>query len=237
MSIEHHPHGDLLTEYASGSTNEAVSLLLATHLALCPGCRRKVSAAEEVGGALLSSLAPVAMNEDAFAESIEKIGHGCPQENRAFLRTTTQFLEPLRSYLGGGFETLQWQHIVGGISQYTIMRRGPVSVKLIRAEPGSAVAMHTHGGEELTMVMAGGFTDTTGHYNRGDVQTTSPAITHSPAAIEGGAYINLAVTDSPLVFQNMAGKDYRQTLSVLRMCERLVFDDSQLRGPTLRSFL
>jgi putative transcriptional regulator len=206
MSIEHHPHGDLLTEYASGSTNEAVSLLLATHLALCPGCRRKVSAAEEVGGALLSSLAPVAMNEDAFAKVSRKLDMVVPRrESRVFANDDT-VPEPLRSYLGGGFETLQWQHIVGGISQYTIMRRGPVSVRLIRAEPGSAVAMHTHGGEELTMVMAGGFTDTTGHYNRGDVQTTSPAITHSPAAIEGGACINLAVTDSPLVFQNWPAK-------------------------------
>ncbi len=206
MSIEHHPHEDLLTEYASGSTNEAVSLLLATHLALCPGCRRKVSAAEEVGGALLSSLAPVAMNEDAFAKVSRKLDLAVPRrESRVFANGDT-VPEPLRSYLGGGFETLQWQHIVGGISQYTIMRRGPVSVKLIRAEPGSAVAMHTHGGEELTMVMAGGFTDTTGHYNRGDVQTTSPAITHSPAAIEGGACINLAVTDSPLVFQNWPAK-------------------------------
>ncbi len=114
--------------------------------------------------------------------------------------------EPLRSYLGGGFDSLKWQHIVGGISQYRIFQRGTVSIRLIRAEPGSAVAMHTHRGEELTMVMAGGFTDATGHYNRGDVQTTSPEIIHSPAAIAGGPCINLAVTDSPLIFQNWPAK-------------------------------
>jgi putative transcriptional regulator len=208
MTIYHHPHGELLIGYASGATDEAVSLLVATHLALCPECRRKVSAAEEAGGALLSELAPVPMGNDAFAQVSSRLDR--PIEPH-FLRERgeardTSVPEPLRSYLGGGFDSLKWQHIVGGISQYRIFQRGAVSIRLIRAEPGSAVAMHTHRGEELTMVMAGGFTDATGHYNRGDVQTTSPAITHSPATIPGGPCINLAVTDSPLIFQNWPAK-------------------------------
>lgn len=210
MSIHHHPHAELLIGYASGATDEAVSLLVATHLALCPECRRRVSAAEEVGGALFSELAPVPMGGDAFARISSRLDEDRPIETPVLKKEgeaeSTSVPEPLRTYLGGDFDSLKWQHIVGGISQYRIFQRGAVSIRLIRAMPGSAVAMHTHRGEELTMVMAGGFTDPTGHYNRGDVQTTTPAITHSPAAIEGGPCINLAVTDSPLIFQNWPAK-------------------------------
>lgn len=206
MSIQHHPHEELLIGYASGATNEAISLLVATHLALCPSCRRTVAAAEEVGGALLSELAPVALEKFAYQKISSRLDAPVARTESRVSTNGNEVPEPLRSYIGGGFDTLKWQHIVGGISQYRIFRRGPVSVRLIRAEPGSTVAMHTHRGKELTMVMAGGFTDATGHYNRGDVQTTTPAIAHSPAAVPGGPCINLAVTDSPLIFQHWPAK-------------------------------
>jgi putative transcriptional regulator len=206
VTIHHHPHEDALIGYASGAANEAISLLVATHLALCPECRHTVSEIEKIGGALLSDLAPVAMSEDAFARISAKLDAPVISKPKVPASCDKSLPEPLLSYLGGGFDTLKWQHIIGGISQYTIMRRGPVSVRLIRVEPGSAVAMHTHRGEELTMVMAGGFTDATGHYNRGDVQTTSPAITHRPATVDGEPCINLAVTDAPLIFQSLATK-------------------------------
>lgn len=206
MSIRHHPQDELLIGYASGSTNEAISLLVATHLALCPECRRKVSAMEEVGGVLFSDLEPVAVEKNAFEKISARLDTAVPSTKTQIPTNGNSVPEPLRSYIGGGFDTLKWQHIVGGISQYSIFRRGAASVRLIRAMPGSAVAMHTHRGEELTMVMEGGFTDATGHYNRGDVQTTSPAISHSPAAVAGGPCINLAVTDSPLIFQHWPAK-------------------------------
>ena len=41
MSIRHHLTDDLLLAYAAGSLNEGWSLAIATHLSLCPDCRRR----------------------------------------------------------------------------------------------------------------------------------------------------------------------------------------------------
>ncbi|MBV9539849.1 MAG: transcriptional regulator, partial [Alphaproteobacteria bacterium] len=46
----------------------------------------------------------------------------------------------------------------------------------------------------------------TGHYACGDVQSTTPALTHEPAADPGPVCINLAVTDAPLIFKGLLPK-------------------------------
>ena len=43
MKVEHHVSGDLLLAYGTGSLDEATSLLVATHLALCPASRHELS--------------------------------------------------------------------------------------------------------------------------------------------------------------------------------------------------
>ena len=45
----HHPEPALLMEYASGASPEPFSLVIATHLALCPECRRSVAELEAAG--------------------------------------------------------------------------------------------------------------------------------------------------------------------------------------------
>ena len=54
----HHPSEARLLDYASGALPEPMALLIATHLALCPACRRTVAELEAVGGALLEALPP-----------------------------------------------------------------------------------------------------------------------------------------------------------------------------------
>ena len=63
----HHIDEALLMDYAVGATSEPESLIIATHLALCPHCRATVRDLEEVGGALLDDVAPEAVAEDALA--------------------------------------------------------------------------------------------------------------------------------------------------------------------------
>jgi len=65
------------------------------------------------------------------------------------------------------------------------------------------VSVHTHRGEEWTMVLTGSYHDETGRYLPGDVQTTTPDIFHCPVADEGPVCINLAVTDAPLIFKGL----------------------------------
>ena len=66
----HHPDEALLLEYAGGGLTESIALVVATHLALCPICRRMV---EEMGvdrhmDELLRRDDQAAMTDAAFRE-------------------------------------------------------------------------------------------------------------------------------------------------------------------------
>jgi putative transcriptional regulator len=51
-------------------------------------------------------------------------------------------------------------------------------------------------------VLTGGFTDVTGSYRRGDLQTTTPDIVHHPVTDADGYCVTLAMTDAPLKFMS-----------------------------------
>ncbi len=110
--------------------------------------------------------------------------------------------EPLRSYLGGDFNRVRWIPIGPGVSYRPLLKHSASRVQVIRTAPGAGVGLHSHGGEELTLVLAGGFSDVTGNYRRGDLQTTTPDILHRPVTDADGYCITLAVTDAPLKFKS-----------------------------------
>ena len=72
-------------------------------------------------------------------------------------------------------------------------------VELLKIAAGRAVPRHTHKGDELTLVLAGGFTDDTGHYGKGDFAFADGERVHQPHADEGEDCIALAVLDAPVV--------------------------------------
>lgn len=201
MTIAHHPAGDLLLSYAAGATNEAVCLIVATHLALCPQCRRTVAEAEAVGGAMLESEKPVPLDGGALQSILSRLD-ALPFTERPAERGVFVAPEPLRSYIGGDLDKVKWTDLFGGLYFKPLFRRGKSRVYLIRSKAGSGTGWHTHSGEELTLCLSGGYTDETGSYARGDVQTTAPDILHRPVADEGEDCIVLAVSDGPLKFSS-----------------------------------
>jgi putative transcriptional regulator len=206
MSVSHHPGDDMLLAYASGASDEALSLIVATHLALCPQCRGKVAKMEALGGAILADVAPEPVSDSALKAVMARLDLAIVEKpvSRAISPAHFTAPEPLRSYLGGDLDRVHWTKMGPGISYKPLFRRGPARAQLIRSRAGRGVGMHSHGGEEFTLVLTGGFTDTTGHYRRGDLQCTDPSVLHRPLADEGEDCIVLAVSDAPLKFQSRA---------------------------------
>ncbi|HEY2069966.1 MAG TPA: ChrR family anti-sigma-E factor [Rhizomicrobium sp.] len=204
MSATHHPGEELLLAHASGAADEALSLIIGTHLALCPECRGKVARMETLGGAILLDMAPVAVSDGALQSVLSRLDDA-PVTRRATLPPGPFAApEPLRSYLGGDLNAVRWTHVTPGISYKTLFGSGASPAQLIRSRPGKGVGHHTHLGEELTLVLTGGFTDETGHYRRGDLQTADDTILHRPLADPGEDCIVLAVRDAPLRFRSTA---------------------------------
>jgi putative transcriptional regulator len=202
--IAHHPDYDLLVAHASGASDEATSLIVATHLALCPECRRRVASVEKTGGALLADVAPAAMSRNALASVMARLGTATPEQPKARVSGNFVAPEPLRSYLGGDLDVVKWTAIVPGISYKPLFRRGRMDARLIRSRAGHGVGVHTHQGEELTLCLTGGYTDVTGAYARGDLQIADPTLEHRPTADAGEDCVVLAVAGAPLRFRSTA---------------------------------
>jgi putative transcriptional regulator len=58
----------------------------------------------------------------------------------------------------------------------------------------------------LTLVLAGGFSDASGHYLKGDVAVADPSVDHRPVADAGADCLCLAVTDAPLRLTGRFGR-------------------------------
>lgn len=208
---------DILLDYASGSLPEPLSLLVATHLALCPEARRQVRDFERLGGALLEELEPAPLADDAFEHTLCLIDRGPSgaAERPAMPAAGQESVvpEPLRSYLGTSLDELAWKKRGAGIEEYGLPTADDrFRVAMYRIGPGRAIPEHGHEGAEFTLVLDGAFSDGTGRYGRGDVSVQDAGDeTHHPVADAERGCICLAVMAGPLKFSN----------PVIRLIDRL----------------
>jgi putative transcriptional regulator len=211
MSIDHHPSAELILDYASGAMGEPWALAVATHLAMCPDCRRAVGELEGVGGHYLDTAPPVSMAPGALDAVMVRVERGPPtdadQPSRRYGGKNPILPEPLRAYAGGDVDELKWQRLGLGAYQVIIPTgKSGATARLLRIPAGRPVPTHTHDGLELTLVLVGAFSDVTGHYRRGDLQEADGSLTHQPHAAPGRDCVCLAVTDAPLRFSSVAAR-------------------------------
>ena len=212
MTISHHPGEELLLDYAAGSLAETWSLAVAAHLAFCPSCRRTVNEFESVGGHLVGDVAPEPVEESLFesivAATISEDNDIAPARGLADSVDPNPILpEPLRSYLGGDVNSVKWQRLGFGAYQCLVPTEDDgTTARLLRIPAGRPVPSHSHGGLELTLVLSGAFSDSTGTYRRGDLQEADESIDHQPYATLGEDCICLAVTDAPLRFKSLGAR-------------------------------
>ena len=198
--IAHHPSEEHLLHYASGALPQGASLVVAGHLTFCPDCRNVAREAEMVGGALLEAepLAPLAvdpatlvLDDEAEAAATDAAIPGADVPS------------PLRPYVGARLADIRWRTFWPGMQTTRIRGTGDAAeISLLRLRPGTGMPIHTHGGDELTLVLKGSYSDETGRYALGDVALADPALTHRPVADPGGYCVCLTVVDGSLKFSS-----------------------------------
>ena len=211
MSIDHHPNYEFLLDYSSGAMGESWSLAIATHLALCPDCRRTIRDLEAIGASLLEGLSSTPLSVKSSNAILSRLSMDTvSSENTPYIvesGVAPVLPEPLRRYAGGDIKDLQWQRLGLGAYQCHIPTDDEgISARLLRIPAGKLVPAHTHGGLELTLVLCGAFSDATGCYARGDLQEADETLEHQPHATVGEDCICLAVTDAPLRFSNLVAR-------------------------------
>jgi putative transcriptional regulator len=212
MSIRHHLSDELLLDYASGSLAEGWSIAVASHLALCPSCRKRLVKMEMAAGALLDDIEPASATTDddwkkmktrLYAEPVSAVVEQAVAQNTNVQAIGPILPEPLRSYVGGDVADLKWRSLGPGAYHFPIPTRDrETQVRLLRIPAGKPVPEHTHGGRELTLVLSGSFVDGNDVFARGDFEEADETLMHQPVASPGQECVCLAVTDAPLKFKS-----------------------------------
>lgn len=198
----HHPDENLLLDYATGSLDEPVGLLVATHLALCPTCRGQVEHYERIGGALLDEAANDTSGGDLLERVLAQLDESdmepdAPKKAKS-APIESGIPQPLRDYLGDSVANLPWRSWPGVKEHRLLAEHEGYTTRLLSISPGKAMPQHSHEGQEFTLVLRGGFTDGDDHFLPGDVATADPSVDHKPVADSGEDCLCLAVTTGPL---------------------------------------
>ena len=204
--IAHHPDEALLTAYASGATDEATSLIVATHLHYCAACRIESAQLETIGGSLLEALAPQPLAAGALEATLAKLDRVKTYERARPAPSRDGTPDVLRAYLGGDLRDVRWRRMGPRLAYAPLFRRGKVAVRLLRGVPGAESGVHSHRGLEYALVLQGGYTDVTGSYAPGDLQVMGAGERHNPVADANEDCINLAVTTGRLKFDDLIQK-------------------------------
>ncbi|KKB08095.1 ChrR family anti-sigma-E factor [Devosia chinhatensis] len=205
MSVKHHISEELLLDYASGNLAEGWSLAVATHLAMCPPCRKRLDLVEAAAGVLVDALEPVQGPADAWDQLKSRLGEA-PAPSRADTRprrsmASSELPEPLRSYVGN-LADIKWRNIGAGHQCMIKIDDGETQARLLKIPAGKPVPEHSHGGRELTLVLKGSFHDEVDHFGPGDLEEADGELTHQPIAGTDEDCICLAITDAPLKFRS-----------------------------------
>lgn len=209
MTIKFHISNNVLLSYSAGTLDEASGLLVATHLALCPHCRARNIAADLLGGYLLDSIEPAPVSptmRDAVLSRVRNEVSSDPAKPSS-PASSNVIPDPLRTYLGGDVDDLQWKWLAPRVQQVpvpTIDQRS--QARLLRFQSGLTVPSHGHNGRELTLVLTGSLCDRDTVLYRGDIAETDERTEHQPFAGPGEDCICLAVTDAPLRFKSMLAR-------------------------------
>ena len=209
--INHHPTLELLFDYATGSLPEPVALVVASHVSMCGDCRKQVEAVESVGGALLSSIEPVQVNNDSLQSVMARLDEpevGVIRYAAAADRDTTEVApEPLLPYLGRGLAHLAWRGVGRKFDEVnlSVVAKG-FKASLMRLKPGAEMPNHTHVGTEYTLVLAGGYKDNGEQFGPGDFAFKDSSDEHRPIVDTDEACLCLVVLDAPVKLTGAVGR-------------------------------
>ncbi len=209
MSIRHHPADEVLLDYASGALPEAAFLAVASHLHFCSRCRHDVRSLEEIGGSLLEEITPVSPSDRVLPSLMKRLDQIEPIALKAPHRDVGVLSIPdaIQRYVGNGLSRLNWRHIGAKVEEARLpISTSGVKAALMRLQPGCVMPMHTHRGNEYTLVLAGGYSDAGEQFLPGDFDARDASQKHQPIVDPDGECLCLVVLDAPIKLTSPLGR-------------------------------
>ena len=205
MSITRHPDDSTLMSYAAGSLPAALAIVVAAHVSICPRCGDEVATMELLGGTLLGDLPGAALQrpEPEIPEVDPRPVRPAPMGSAGgSTGGPAEVPAPLARLVGGDLDALRWRWVSPGSRLRRVPFVGVGRLHLFKCAPSITLPEHGHRGSELTMVLRGTLSDSTGHYGPGDVCDIDESIEHTPlAGLEG--CICVVAQDRPVRFRSL----------------------------------
>lgn len=200
-----HPDLDLMTEYAAGFLPLAQSACVFAHLENCEHCQRLVGELSEVGAALFENLDPVPVGDTQLDAVLARLDEEPPLQyvSTAAEKAPDGLPTLLQRLMQGDFSDLSWKS-VGKSLRISYLQTGDPrhELALYHIKAGGRVPEHGHRGNEMTLILQGGYSDADGSYHEGDFIFRKPGDVHAPTALQSEDCICVAVLDAPLRFTN-----------------------------------
>lgn len=204
MSVVHHPDISTLMGFSAGTLDEPFACVVSTHMALCEACRETLHRIDRIGGAVLEaedkvSLAPGAL--DRLMGALED--HSAELALAPRPSASADVPLPLARYLPGGISSVRWRFTGPGVATASLPAKSKVSrLLLLRVGAGRRVPEHGHGGQELTLILSGAYSDRFGRFGVGDLADHDEDVEHQPIAEPGEDCICLVAVNAPLTFRS-----------------------------------
>jgi putative transcriptional regulator len=203
MTIAHHPPDLTLADFAAGTLDQGGALVVSTHLASCPACRKAVRSFERVRGVVLENAEPQPMAADAVQRAFAAISSDdwlAPAKRDS---SRSEWPAPLSSYPLGTWRWIgpgvQWRSVAVPAEQGT-------RVFMLKAAPGTRIPHHAHAGVEWTCVLQGAFRHRYGRYGAGDFDEADESVEHQPVVEDGVECVCLVALQGQIRFKGWIGR-------------------------------
>lgn len=202
MSIAHHPDIATLMAFSAGTLDEPYALVISTHLAMCEGCRDVARRTNVIGGALLASEPAAPLASGALDRLMANLDDAI--EVMAPVAPKSDVPAPLQRYLPDGLDSVRWKFSGPGVAVADLpsSKTAKSRLMLLRVAAGRRVPEHSHGGQELTLILRGAYKDRFGVFAAGDIADHDEDVEHQPIAEPGEDCICLVAVDAKLNFRS-----------------------------------
>jgi len=212
MSIKHHINDDTLLAYVNNTLPETLAVVVATHLAICPECRKTVELMDDMAAMYMINAEPEPLSP-AERNIPEILDDGYVREPSE--AATTEYVDkgvpaPLAERLPSHLEDIPWRRLVPGVSHYPLSLSGgdksKGALRLLKISPGTPMPEHGHTGQELTLILSGSYIDEIGRFQVGDIADLDDDVMHRPVSDTEKDCICLIATDAPLRFKGLISR-------------------------------
>jgi putative transcriptional regulator len=204
VKITHHLDEATIIALAAGTLGEAHGFAAATHVAYCAECRAALREAESLGGQLLYDHDSRAVTDTCRAATLASLDAivAAPAKKPAPLSEIPAVLCNLLD--NQPLDSLKWKTKAPGIATFEIplSSKGKTHLQLLRIGKGRQMPEHGHGGEEITVILRGSYSDHTGRYGAGDAADFDEDMEHQPKVDSDMDCICLVATEAPTRFKS-----------------------------------